>query len=643
MPGATTDSQDFNTGTPEPENEARERLGKYEIVEKIGDGGFGVVYQGYDPYIKRYIALKTCTSPDSEVRERFFREAEISGRLDHPNIVRVLDFGIHDDTPFLVQEFLQGQNLDRKIRDRTFLPYSEQLLILMQIARGLEYAHSMGVIHRDVKPSNVQILDDGTAKIMDFGIAILHQMDSRVTQEGMAVGTAAYLAPEQIRGEPPDPRTDIFSYGVLAYELVTGERPFGKDSISATFYEILNDDPVPISGAQCPAELRTLIHRCLQKDANRRYDSFKEVLRQLSQVRDELQKQRPSRSLTQSLRRVAPDPSLAVTKVRPQSDNIPIQRPPRISEVRYQSPGSSAYGLPVVDMRSRKTSKVPLVLLILILLGAGVTYWWLEQQEVAPPIRQIAETIKVGGDALVDDVRTAIGRPSQPEETPAEVTSEPEGEVGPEPAPVESASEPPVEEAAVEEAADQPAVEEETPPELAEAPLVPFQQQELEPSQATLVVSRSWHKAMTVSVDGGPALSLTTPRNLELEPGNHVLLFALRTPSYRSNETVDVSLEAGEKITVKSPIAPPGSLSVQASLGSPQGVVSINGKPVGATPFQGHLLKPGSYRMTIRSVSDSSAPGIETTLNVQAAKETVVTFDMTGERELQVRRRPIRR
>ncbi|MGB6363986.1 MAG: serine/threonine-protein kinase [Thermoanaerobaculia bacterium] len=643
MPDATTDNHDTSTGTPESEREARERLGKYEIVEKIGEGGFGVVYQGYDPYIKRYIALKTCTSPDGEVRERFFREAEISGRLDHPNIVRVLDFGIHDDTPFLVQEFLQGQNLDRKIRDRQFLPYSEQLLILMQIARGLEYAHSMGVIHRDVKPSNVQILDDGTAKIMDFGIAILHQMDSRVTREGMAVGTAAYLAPEQIRGEPPEPRTDIFSYGILAYELVTGERPFGKDSISATFYEILNDDPVPISGAQCPAELRSLIHRCLQKDAQRRYESFKEVLQELAQVRDELQRRRPTRSLTQSLRRVAPDPSLAVTKVRSQSDSIPIRRPPRISEVRYQSPATSAHGLPVVDVRRRKTSKVPLVLLILLLLGAGGSYWWLERIEMAPPIRQIAETIKVGGDALVSDVRTAIGRPPQADETPADGTTEPVGEVSEEPTPSEPVSEPAAEDAPVEATNDQPTAEEATPPSPAAAPLVPFQQQETEISQATLVVSQSWHKAMTVSVDGGPALSLTTPRNLEVEPGNHVLMFGLRTPSYRANETVDVSLEAGDKITVKSPIAPPGALSAQASLGSPQGIVSINGKPVGATPFQGHLLKPGSYRMTIRPVSDPSAAGIETTLTVQAAKEIVVTFDMTGERDLQVRQRPIKR
>jgi hypothetical protein len=290
--------------------------------------------------------------------------------------------------------------------------------------------------------------------------------------------------------------------------------------------------------------------------------------------------------------------------------------------------------LPVVDIRRRKTSKVPLLLLILLLLGAGGAYWWLERMEMAPPIRQIAETIKVGGDALVSDVRTAIGQPPPADEAPTDGTSEPVGEVSEEPA---------AEDAPVDASNDQPTAEEATPPSPAAAPLVPFQQAGTEISQATLVVSQSWHKAMTVSVDGGPALSLTTPRNLELEPGNHVLMFALRTPSYRSNETVDVSLEAGDKITVKSPITPPGAISAQASLGSPQGVVSINGKPVGATPFQGHLLKPGSYRMTIRPVSDPSAPGIETTLTVQAAKETVVTFDMTGQRDLQVRRRPIRR
>jgi hypothetical protein len=207
----------------------------------------------------------------------------------------------------------------------------------------------------------------------------------------------------------------------------------------------------------------------------------------------------------------------------------------------------------------------------------------------------------------------------------------------------EVSEEPAEEDAPVDAANDQPTTAEATPPPAAAVPLVPFQQQETEINQATLIVSQSWHKAMTVSVDGGPALSLTTPRNLEVEPGNHVLMFALRTPSYRSTETVDVSLEEGDKITIKSPIAPPGALSVQASLGSPQGVVSINGKPVGATPFQGHLLKPGSYRMTIRPVSDPSTAGIEMTLTVQAAKETVVTFDMTGQRELQVRRRPIKR
>lgn len=637
MSGPTADSHDERVGTAESETEARAKLGKYEIVDKIGDGGFGVVYQGYDPFIKRYIALKTCTSPDEEVRERFFREAEISGRLDHPNIVRVLDFGIHEETPFLVQEFLQGQNLNQKIRDRVFIPYSEQLLILIQIARGLEYAHSMGVIHRDVKPSNVQILDDGTAKIMDFGIAILHQMESRVTREGMAVGTAAYLAPEQIRGEPPDPRTDIFSFGVLAYELVTTERPFGKETISATFYEILHDDPVPISSAQCPEALRAVIHRCLRKEADERYQSFREILQDLNRVRDQLQKRRPSSSLTQSLRRAAHDPSLEATKVRPTSVP-PVARKPPVSEVKYEPPITSEWAAGG-EPRRHRTTKAPLFLLILLLLAGGGSYWWLHQQGIAPPVRQVAETIQLGGKALINDLLSAVGLSSPLERAPA-AGGESAADGGA--APTVSESEPAAAPAPV-DVAQGLSAEEAAPPAAVPEALVPFQREEPAPTRANLVIEQSWHQAMTVSLDGGPPLALSTAKNLEVEPGNHVLMFALRTPRYRSTDTVDVALEAGEKITVKSPISPPGALSVQASLGSPQGVVAINGSVIGDTPFQGRLLKPGTYRMTIRPAGDPSAAAVETGLTVQSGRETVVTFDITGQRGLEIRRRPIER
>ncbi len=219
-----------------------ETLDKYQVLEKIGVGGFGVVYKAYDPFIKRHVAIKTCTSEETETRERFMREAEIAGNLHHRNIVTVYDFGFKDGVPYLVQEYLSGEDLDRKIKRREFLSLPEKLLYLVQIARGLQYAHSRGVVHRDIKPANIRILEDDTAKIMDFGIAKLAQHQEALTQAGITLGTAAYLAPEQIRGGAFDARTDLFSFGVLAYELFALERPFQGAEISAVFYKILNED-----------------------------------------------------------------------------------------------------------------------------------------------------------------------------------------------------------------------------------------------------------------------------------------------------------------------------------------------------------------------------------------------------------------
>ncbi|MEM7584482.1 MAG: serine/threonine-protein kinase [Acidobacteriota bacterium] len=198
-----------------------ESIGKYKIEKKIGSGGFGEVFKGYDPFIKRHVAVKTCISSDEEIRNRFFQEAEIAGNLQHRNITTVYDFGIHEGLPYLIQEYLSGEDLDSKIKRRDFLPYPEKLYYLLQIARGLAKAHAKGVIHRDIKPANIRVLEDGTVKIMDFGIAKLAQQESGLTQTGMTLGTAAYLAPEQIRGEAVDTATDIFSFGVLAYELLT--------------------------------------------------------------------------------------------------------------------------------------------------------------------------------------------------------------------------------------------------------------------------------------------------------------------------------------------------------------------------------------------------------------------------------------
>ena len=224
------------------------QVGKYQIVEKIGVGGFGTVYKGRDPFIKRSVAIKTCQSEEEEIKKRFFREAEFAGNLHHRNVTTIYDFGVTDDgTPYIVQEFLTGDDLDKAIKKKEPLTLQRKLQILIDVCDGLGYAHAAGIIHRDIKPSNIRILEDGTVKIMDFGIAKSMVSQSTLTQTGITLGTASYLAPEQIRGEDLDPRTDIFSLGVLAYEMLTGQKPFTGDHISTVLYKIMNEPPAPPS------------------------------------------------------------------------------------------------------------------------------------------------------------------------------------------------------------------------------------------------------------------------------------------------------------------------------------------------------------------------------------------------------------
>ncbi|HEX7615453.1 MAG TPA: serine/threonine-protein kinase [Thermoanaerobaculia bacterium] len=256
------------------------QVGKYQIVEKIGVGGFGTVYKGRDPFIKRNVAIKTCQSEEEEIKKRFFREAEFAGNLHHRNVTTIYDFGVTDDgTPYIVQEFLTGDDLDKAIKRKEPLTLARKLQILVDVCDGLGYAHAAGIIHRDIKPSNIRILEDGTVKIMDFGIAKSLVSQSTLTQTGITLGTASYLAPEQIRGEDLDPRTDIFSLGVLAYEIVTGQKPFTGDHISTVLYKIMNEMPAAPSSLDpaLPHGLDAMVLKALEKDRTKRFASCAEM------------------------------------------------------------------------------------------------------------------------------------------------------------------------------------------------------------------------------------------------------------------------------------------------------------------------------------------------------------------------------
>ncbi len=272
-------SDQLLAGEPDP-LAALGRIGKYEILGRIGEGGFGVVYKGRDAVLQRYVAVKTCSSSDDRLRRRFFREGQIAASLQHPNITTVHDLGVERGIPYLVQEFLAGEDLNRKIARREELSALRRLDLLVQVARGLEYAHLQGVLHRDVKPANIRVLPSGAVKIMDFGIAkLLHEV-SDVTTQGVTLGTVGYLAPEQLRGEAVDRRTDIFSFGVLVHEVLTYERPFKGSTFSEVSYRLLNEEPAALAeiGPAHGEAIAELAKRCLAKDPRQRYETFAEVL-----------------------------------------------------------------------------------------------------------------------------------------------------------------------------------------------------------------------------------------------------------------------------------------------------------------------------------------------------------------------------
>jgi TonB family protein len=259
------------------------KVGKYEVLGKIGEGGFGVVYKGRDPLLQRYVAIKTCNSGDEKLRRRFFREAQISAALHHPNIVTVHDLGVQDGIPYLVQEFLDGEDLHHLIARRDPALDGLRGNILLQMAAGLEYAHQRDVLHRDIKPANIRVLPDGGLRIMDFGIAKLLHEPSDLTSRGTTLGTVGYLAPEQLRGGELDRRVDIFAFGVLAYELQAFVRPFGGTTFSEISHRLLSETPAPllqVAPATDPA-LAAVIARCLEKDPDRRYPDFSAVIEDL--------------------------------------------------------------------------------------------------------------------------------------------------------------------------------------------------------------------------------------------------------------------------------------------------------------------------------------------------------------------------
>src|SRR6202790_1377940 len=266
------------------------KLGPYEILAPIGAGGMGEVYRAKDTRLGRDVALKIL--PESFAREpdrlrRFEQEARAVAALNHPNILAIHDIGQHNGTPFLVSELLEGESL-RAALDRGPLPQRKTIEYGVQIAHGLAAAHEKGIVHRDLKPENVFVTKDGRIKILDFGLAKLAQQAGAGSDEvtlgshtavGVVMGTASYMAPEQVRGEPADPRTDIFAFGAVLYEMLSGVRAFRRDTTAETMTAVLKDDPPELTGPLhlVSPTLERIVRRCLEESPEQRFQSARDL------------------------------------------------------------------------------------------------------------------------------------------------------------------------------------------------------------------------------------------------------------------------------------------------------------------------------------------------------------------------------
>ena len=322
-------------------------FGRYEIIDLLGQGGMGTVYKAFDPLLARVVAIKVISAQlhsQPELRDRFFREARSAAQLSHRHIITIHDLGEEGGQPFLTMQFLEGRDLEQRMHAMDGMSLTRKLEIALAVTEGLAHAHGAGVIHRDIKPANVFITDDGQVKILDFGLARL--TSSELTHSNVMVGTVNYMAPEQLRGEKTDQRSDIFSLGVVLYELFAGKKPFQADSFASTMYKILQEAPEPLEKIvpDLPPALIAVVDRAMAKAREDRYQLMTDLLRDLEAVYEPLRG---------SDRRII---SQVESALRPITDGKPRSHPPTL----ITSPDAETIvGTPVPDFARAMIGTVP--------------------------------------------------------------------------------------------------------------------------------------------------------------------------------------------------------------------------------------------------------------------------------------------
>ena len=531
-----------------------DRIGRYQIVGELGRGAMGVVYHAIDPNIGRPVAIKTIhfgglRSPEEQnrLRERLFREARSAGILSHPGIVTVYDVEQQGEFAYIAMEFVDGPTLDQVLSEAHPIPPERMFSILGQTAVALDYAHQKGIVHRDIKPANIMIARDGTAKIADFGIAKINASD-QLTMTGNIVGTPHYMSPEQVQGQPVDGRSDQFSLAVIAFEMLTGEKPYSGEHLTTVVYKIVAEEPAaphrlnPTLGAAIESVLR----RSLSKKPEARYPTCQEFAGALEKACA------ASKGWKTMPRGGSLNEPTMVDSAKPAVTLPPARRARR------------AEATTTAERGERRTARfLPFLLAILVAAGLLALIGW----QAAPWLSSQVQAPKPPAPPPV--------AAAPPAATPVPIPAEPKPSPMPPPA-ATPAEKPPAKPA--------PAIAATQPVSIISSPA-----------------------GATATLDGNPQTACKAPCSLEAARGRHTI--AITMAGYQiEHRDVDVESSAVEMLPVI--LRPLGGTLLLASV--PEGAaISVNGRPIPqVTPAQ-IPLSPGTYTIAIEKDGKQASASVE--------------------------------
>lgn len=559
------------------------KAGRYQIVSELGRGSMGVVYQGFDPVIGRTVAIKTMLTEGfapaefEEYKARFQREAQAAGVLAHPNIVTVYDFGEDSGVLYLAMELLEGKSLQALVEEQTILPVETIIPMYEQVCSALDHAHRHRIVHRDIKPANIMILESGLVKVTDFGIAKMMSMG--MTQAGQILGTPNYMSPEQVKGRSVDGRSDIFSLGVILYELVTGEKPFGGQNITTVIYKIINENPISPRelDATIPMGLSYVIQKALAKNPDERYQTCRELAEDLRNYRNLGGAAAPSATVIVRVPPIqAPSPEAPPSPAPPaRVPPAPVAAQPQVAAEPQPPRPLSVQVIPPHKPQPHGTSPAVWVLLMLLVVGAaGGGYYYFKYKPEHQAIT--APTPTAGGPAETPGTTTPPttegGAPTTPQtET---VTAPPSG----------AATSTPTETGAAQNASSEPEAQVREPqgagPTGTVAPPPSGGRATAAPKIGQLVVTSNVDGAK-ITIDGRGEPGWVTPCTIpELPAGAHSVVVSKE--GY-SDAQESVLVERGRTATVRATLTvPSGEISIVTN---PPGVeVFIDGQAAGLSP-----------------------------------------------------------